>query len=321
MPRLDPDRLFPTDPAVRALARDLHAGVRDLPIVSPHGHCDPRWFAEDLPFPGPAELFVIPDHYIFRMLCSQGIALDRLGVPRADGRPAETDGRAIWRLFASNWHLFRATPSRLWVEQALAEVFDWTDRLSADTADASYDHIAARLADPAYRPRALFDRFKIEVLATTDQPLDDLRWHAMIRESGWPGRVITAYRPDNVVDPDFPNFAANVDGLLALTAMPATWNGYLDAHRARREYFRSFGATSTDHGHPTARTEDMAQGDAARLFDTVRSGKATAEQAEAFRGQMLTEMAPDVAGGRHGDADPSRILAQPFRRRLRPVRP
>ncbi|WP_267138480.1 glucuronate isomerase [Anianabacter salinae] len=289
---LDDDRLFPADPAVRAIARSLYEGVRDLPILSPHGHTDPRWFAEDDCFPDPARLFVVPDHYVFRMLHSQGIPLDSLGVPRADGGETEQDPRKIWRLFAGNYHLFRGTPSRMWVDHALSEVFGVTDRLSAATADAIYDHVDACLKQDAYRPRALFERFNIEAIATTEGATDDLRWHRMIRDSGWTGRVITAYRPDAVVDPETDGFAQNVERMGEMAGEDATtWTGYLAAHRNRRAFFKSFGATSSDHGHPTARTEDLPQDVAAALFNKALRGACTADEADAFRGHMLTEMA------------------------------
>lgn len=292
MALLDEDRLFPLEGRARDLARALHATVRDLPIVSPHGHTDPRWFAEDAPFPDPARLFVTPDHYVFRMLHSQGVALEDLGVPRVDGGPVEEEPRAIWRRFAERYHLFRGTPSRLWLDHAFQEVFGLGERLSAATADGIYDRIAQCLATPAFRPRALFERFGIEVIATTESPLDDLRWHRMIRESGWGGRVVTAYRPDPVVDPETPGFAANVARLGELTGEDATtWGGYLAAHRARRAFFKSFGATSTDHGHATARTEDLPEAEARALFDRALRGLCSAEEADAFRGHMLTEMA------------------------------
>jgi glucuronate isomerase len=293
MALLDPDRLFPTDPATRAIARDLHAGVRDLPLLSPHGHTDPRWYAEDLPFPDPARLFVVPDHYVFRMLCSQGVPLEELGVPRADGGPTEADPRAIWRRFAENYHLLRGTPSRLWLDHTFETVFGLERRLSAGTADEHYDHIADCLARPEFRPRALFKRFNIEAIATTEGALDDLRWHRMIRESGWDGRVVTAYRPDSVVDPEFEGFAANLARLGEITGCDTmSWDGYLEAHRKRRAFFKEAGgATSSDHGHPTARTENLSAADAAALFARVARGKATPEEADAFRGQMLTEMA------------------------------
>lgn len=292
MALLDDDRLFPIDPSARSLARDLYARVRNLPILSPHGHTDPRWFAENEAFPDPAQLFVVPDHYVFRMLHSQGVPLEALGVPRADGGATEQDSRKIWRLFAQNFHLFRGTPSRLWIEHSFQEVFGIETPLSAETADEIYDQIAEKLLRPAFRPRALFERFNIEVISTTESALDDLQWHRMIRESGWQGRVITAYRPDAVVDPEFDGFAENVGRLGDLTGEDtSTWTGYLAAHRARRAFFKSFGATSTDHGHATARTEDLAQDVAARLFDKALRGQCSGEEADMFRGHMLTEMA------------------------------
>jgi glucuronate isomerase len=289
---LHPDRLFPADSVTLAIARRLYATVADLPIVSPHGHTDPAWFAEDRAFPDPARLFIVPDHYVHRMLYSQGIAPEAVGVPRLDGGPVEQDPRAIWRLFAANFRLFRGTPSWLWLNHAFTTVFGIEEQPSAENADKLYDIIAAALARPEFRPRALYDRFNIEVLATTESPLDDLRHHRAIRESGWKGRVITAFRPDPVVDPAFPNFAANLVELGRITGRDAgTWKGYLEALADRRAYFKAVGATSTDHGHPSARTADLAGVEAEALFGRVRDGKSTTEDAELFRAQMLTEMA------------------------------
>ncbi len=292
MALLHEDRLFPVEPSVRKIARALYDTVADAPIVSPHGHTDPRWFAENAPFPDPAQLFVTPDHYAFRMIHSQGVPLEAMGVPRADGGPTETDGRKIWRVLAENYHLFRGTPTQGWLDHAFEEVFGLEAPLSAATADHYYDHISAKLSLPEFRPRALFERFNIEVIATTESPLDDLRWHRMIRESGWGGRVITAYRPDPVVDPDFEGFTGNVEQFCALAGEPGTsWHHYLNAHRTRRDYFKAMGATSTDHGHPTARTANLSDAAAEALYDKVIAGKADASEREAFRGQMLTEMA------------------------------
>jgi glucuronate isomerase len=290
--RLDPDRLFPAGDRPRAIARRLYDEVRTLPILSPHGHTDPAWFALDEPFPDPATLFIVPDHYIFRMLHSQGIALESLGVPRRDGGATESDSRAIWRRFAENYHLFRATPSRFWFEHALVEVFGVETRLSTATADAIYDHVAACLKKPEFRPRALFERFGIEVLATTESPLDPLDHHKRLRASNWQGRVITAYRPDPVVDPAFEGFARNLRTLGEMTGSDTeSWDGYLAALMTRRRYFAEMGATSTDHGHPTARTADLPRAEAEALFARVRQGQASPDEAELFRAQMLTEMA------------------------------
>lgn len=289
---LHDDRLFPAEPVTRSIARRLHAGIRDLPIVSPHGHTDPRWFAENEPFPDPATLFVKPDHYIFRMLYSQGVRLEQLGIARKDGGPVEADPRAIWRLFASHWRLFRGTPTRLWFEHAASTLFGVNERLSADNADRIYDRIAERLGEPEFRPRALFERFDIEAIATTESALDDLRWHDMIRASGWGGKVVTAYRPDSVVDPEFEGFAGNLERFGEITGEDtASWTGYLAAHRKRRAFFMERGATSSDHGHASARTANLSQAECEKLFARVLKGKVSAEDADLFRGQMLTEMA------------------------------
>jgi glucuronate isomerase len=271
------------------VARRLHDEVRDLPIISPHGHCDAAWWAGDAPFGDPAALLVTPDHYLTRMLYSQGVPLEDLGLtPSGEVRVAGP--REIWRTFASRYHLFRGTPSRLWMDHALGEVLGVEVRPSAETADEIYDQIADRLTRPEFRPRALFDRFGIDFLATTDSPLDDLADHAAIAASGWSGRVATAFRPDPVVDPDHPDFGPGLDRLGELTGCDTgTWSGYLDALRARRAHFIEHGATSTDHGHPTAGTADLDEAEAAGLFDRVRRGHPDPDDAETFRGQMLTE--------------------------------
>ena len=289
---LDDDRLFPLDPSTRALARELYGLVRDLPIVSPHGHTDPRWFARNERFPDPAQLMVVPDHYVFRMLMSQGVPLEQLGVPRADGGPVETDGRAIWRRFAERYHLFRGTPSRIWLDHTFETLFGLEVRLSAATADHYYDRIAECLETDAYRPRALFERFKIDVIATTEGALDDLAFHRETQASGWKGRVVTTYRPDSVIDPDFEGFRDNLVRFGEITGADTTsFAGYLEAHRIRRAFFRDHGATATDHGHPTADTADLPRGDAEALYEKVRSGPVTPSEANLFRAQMLTEMA------------------------------
>jgi len=290
--KLDPDRLFSAEPGQRALARALHAAVKDLPIVSPHGHTDPQWYADNEPFTNASALLITPDHYVFRMLYSQGVRLEDLGIPRRDGGSAEQDAREIWRIFAGHYALFRGTPTRLWLDHAFHDVFGIRERLTAESADRLFDHINDCLARPEFRPRALFERFNIEVIATTESPLDTLEHHAKIRASGWKGRVVTAYRPDPVVDPEFDGFAANVAKLGELTGEDtATWRGYLAGHRERRAFFKTMGATSTDHGHPTALTCDLATRECEALFAKAIKGGASAAEAEQFRGQMLTEMA------------------------------
>tara|TARA_B100000378_G_scaffold202708_1_gene165947 strand:- start:1824 stop:3233 length:1410 start_codon:yes stop_codon:yes gene_type:complete len=293
MPKLSlhPDRLFPAEPEVRKIARDLYRSVRDLPIVSPHGHTDPAWFAHNQAFENATELLLAPDHYVLRMLYSQGLLLEDLGVAGRDGGK-KADPQEAWRLFAANYHLFRGTPSRIWLDWVFSEVFALEDMLSADTADMYYHRIADSLQAEAFRPRALFDRFNIEVIATTESPLETLDSHRLIRDSDWAGRVITAYRPDPVIDPEFDGFRANLRKLGELTGEDCfSWRGYLAAHRQRRDFFRSMGATSTDHGHPTAMTADLSAVECEALFARVQADEVSAADAELFRAQMLTEMA------------------------------
>ena len=287
---LHPDRLLPTDDHQRTIARALYDSVRDLPIISPHGHTDPQWFATNAPFTDPVSLFITPDHYVFRMLYSQGISLEQLGIGTSP--PNEKEARSIWQLFADNYHLFRGTPSRIWLDHVFAEVFGIEDRLDSGTAGAYFDTISDALKTEAFRPRALFERFNIEVLATTESPLDTLPFHDRIAASGWNGRVITTFRPDPVMDPEFEGFVANVETLGELTNTDIhSFAGYLNALRDRRSYFRARGATATDHGHPTPRTADLSDAASESLYQRVLSGSASSEDADLFRSQMLTEMA------------------------------
>jgi glucuronate isomerase len=289
---LHPDRFFPVDPQTRAVARRLFETVERLPIVSPHGHTDARWFADNGPFPDPAALLIQPDHYVFRMLYSAGVPLEALGLQPAGAPAVRRDPRAIWRLFAENYRLFRGTPTRLWHDYVYAKVFGLDVRLGPKTADHCFDVISAALKSAAFRPRALFERFGIEVIATTEGPLDSLEAHHAIASSGWPGRVITAYRPDPVIDPDRGDLIANIQAFAELTGEDAlSWKGYLAAHRQRRADFKAAGATSTDHGHPTASTADLPPAEAEALFRRVVKGRASTRDAEQFRAQMLTEMA------------------------------
>lgn len=288
---LHPDRLFPSDPLPRAIARRLYAEVADLPIISPHGHTDPSWFAGNAPFGNAAELLLHPDHYVFRMLYSQGIALDALGIGNPDADPRES-----WRLFAQNYHLFRGTPSRMWMDWVFAEAFGFDVQFSSETSDHYYDRITEALATDAFRPRALFDRYRIEVIATTESPLDTLDHHRVIKDANvrgeWGGRVITAYRPDPVVDPEYEGFRDNLARFSDISGEDAfSYAGYLAAHRNRRAFFAGMGATSTDHGHPTAATADLSDAEAEALFVRVTRADVSATDAELFRAHMLTVMA------------------------------
>ncbi|HMH14435.1 MAG TPA: glucuronate isomerase [Edaphobacter sp.] len=289
---LNDNRLFPADPAARSVAVKLYETVRDLPLVSPHGHTDPRWFAENGAFPDPATLLIQPDHYIFRMLYSQGVPLEALGIPEANGTRANVDPREVWRLFAKYYYLFRGTPTRLWIDYAFEKQFGLTERLSPDNADEYYDIIAKKLQTPEFKPRALFESFRIEVIATTDSPLDTLEYHKAIRESGWKGRVLPTFRPDAVIDAEYAGFLENIEKLGAITGENiGTYKGYLNALRNRREYFKSLGATATDHGHLTAMTADLDPATAESLYGRILSGRSVPQEQEIFQAQMLTEMA------------------------------
>jgi glucuronate isomerase len=282
------DRLFPADPATRSIARSLYQHVRALPILSPHGHTQAAWFARNEPFPDPATLFVQPDHYVYRMLYSQGISLEDLEI----GKPEIKNPRRVWSIFARHYHLFRGTPTRLWLDYAFQELFGLEERLSEKTAELYYDTIAARLQAPEFLPRALYERFNLEVLATTDSPIDSLADHVAICRSGWSARIIPNFRPDSVVDPEFPGFTESVAKLGQQTGEDtASWKGYLAALRMARARFKSLGCTATDHGHPTAQTADLPEKDASELFRSVLSSRADAQKQELFRAQMLTEMA------------------------------
>jgi glucuronate isomerase len=289
---LDPDRYFPSDPVQRQIAVELFAGIAKLPIVSPHGHTDPAWFSTDAPFEDAVSLLLTPDHYLLRLLYSQGIKLEALGLKPNDGAPYETDRRKIWKLFAQNYYIFRGTPSRVWLDHTFASIFGIDRRLDADTADHYYDLIAEKLATPGFRPRALFERFNIEVIATTEGALDPLLDHRKIMESGWKGRIITTFRPDEVTDPDHENFTASLPRLGEVTGEDVSnWRGYLKALENRRAFFRAHGATATDHGPATAQTADLSPADCEKLFARVSRGKLEKGDAELFRAQIMMEMA------------------------------
>jgi glucuronate isomerase len=289
---LHPDRLFPSDPSQREITRTLYNEVKNLPIVSPHGHTDPQWFADNNSFPDPATLLVIPDHYVFRMLYSQGVSLDSLGIPRTDGAPVERDSRKIWRIFAEHWHLFPGTPSRMWLNHVFHELFGIQERLTPESADRIYDQINACLKLPEFRPRTLYERFNIEVLSTTESPLDPLSNHRKLRQSNWKARIVPTFRPDPVVDPEYAGFKLNVLKLGELTGEDTTtWQGYLQALFNRRKFFAEMGATATDHGHPTAATFDLPKAQCEALMSKALSEKISPRESEQFRGQMLTEMA------------------------------
>lgn len=289
--RLHPDRLLPSAPEQLAIARRLYDEVRALPIVSPHGHVEARLLAEDRPFTDPTSLLVTPDHYVTRLLHASGVPLDRLGV--GQGPLSPDAARAAWRLLCEHWTVYRATPVKYWLESALSDVFGQSLRPSARTADELYDGIADQLAQPAFRPRALFDRFGIEVLATTDDPADDLAAHAALRDDPtFTGRVVPTFRPDRYLEAGRPQWAQDVRRLEAVAGVDTgTYAGWVSAMEDRRAYFRAHGGVSTDHSHEDVGTEPLARADAERIYAAALSGVATAPQATALRRHMLLEMA------------------------------
>ncbi|TDP99475.1 MULTISPECIES: glucuronate isomerase [unclassified Leifsonia] len=287
-----PDRLFPADPGVRDLARRLHAEVATAPILSPHGHVDARMLADDEPFPDPAALLITPDHYVTRMLHAVGVPLDDLGLAR-DGRPSTADGRSIWRRLCEHWDVFLGTPVRLWFETEFSEVFGLTEQPSAATADALYDQLSATLADPAFRPRALFERFNIEVLATTDDPADDLAAHARLAaDPTFGGRVIPTFRADRYMHPDEAGWAGRLERLGTVADVDtATYTGLLEGLRRRRRAFIEAGGTATDTGVIDAGSDPLDETEASRIHRAALDGTLTAGEAVAYRRNLLYRLA------------------------------
>lgn len=289
--RLHPDRALPADPGTREIARAIYGATRDLPVVSMHGHVDAAVLAADAPFPDPAQLFVVPDHYLVRMLVSQGVPHRDLGVGR-DGAAVEADPRAIWRTFCAHWHLFRGTPTRYWTEHVLVEELGVSAPPSPQTADLLFDEISERLATPEFRPLALVERFRLEILATTDAATATLAEHTALAGRGWDGRIVPTFRPDALLHLHRPGWADDV-GLLAERADVATdsYDGYLEALRSRRRAFVAAGARASDHGHLRADTTPLDDVDARRIYDDARRGETSPAAADAFSAHMLFEMA------------------------------
>jgi len=311
--RLHPDRLLPPDPDVRSIARQLYDAVRDQPIISPHGHVDPRLLLDNEPFPDPATLFITPDHYVTRLLHASGIRLEELGAGR--GPLSEPQSRTVWRHLCSHWEVYRGTAVRWWLESELADIFGVDVMPSIETADTIYDEIAERLATDAYRPRALYERFGIAVLATTDDPADDLAAHsALAADPAWEGRVIPTFRPDRYLEPARAGWSDAVADLgKAADVDTGDFAGYVEALEVRRRYFVEHGAVSADHSHDDARTDPLEPSEAARIYRAALEGDASEAEATALRRHMLLEMArmscddglvmtlhPGVRRGHHG---------------------
>ena len=290
---LSPDRFFSAEPAQRKLARELYDGIANFPLVCPHGHVDPRLFSdENGSFGSPTDLLIIPDHYVFRMLYSQGITLDQVGVPRSQGMPMETDHRKIWQIFADHFYLFRGTPSGIWLNHELNTVFDIKVGLTHETAQAVYDQIQEKLATPEYRPRRLFEKFNIEVLCTTDAATDTLEAHQAIRASGWKGKVIPTFRPDSVINLEIANWKQNIEALSAVSGIYVhDFTSYIEALEQRRAFFSQMGAKATDHAALSAYTHELTTQEANDIFQRALKDQTTPQDGERFSGHMLMEMA------------------------------
>ena len=290
---LPDDRYLGPDPRQKEIAQRLYNEVASLPLICPHGHVDPRLFADpDYSFGTPADLLIIPDHYVFRMLYSQGIPQEKLGVPRRDGGEVERDHRKIWQTFAENYALFRGTPTGTWLTHELVSVFGVVEKLDGQSAQRIYDQIADKLASPEFRPRKLFERFNIEVMSTTDAATDPLVHHRAIRESGWKGRIAPTFRPDGVVNLDAPNWRNNIQALGEISGVAVNhYRAFVQALENRRAFFKSMGATATDHAAQTAYTEELSEAEAEVIFQRALNGQADASDATRFTGHLLMENA------------------------------
>lgn len=290
---LHPDRFFGPDSAQTYVARTLYAAVKHLPLICPHGHVDPRLFADpNYAFGSPTEMLVIPDHYIFRMLYSQGISLESLGIPAKDGTPVEADHRKIWQIFADHFYLFRGTPTGVWLTDEFETLFGITEKLTRQSAQRIYDQIAAALVTPAFRPRPIFESFNVEVLCTTDAATDTLQYHQQIRDSGWGGRILPTFRPDGVVNMDRPGWRENIDKLSAVSGIDVKdYASYIQALESRRAFFKQMGAKATDHAALTAYTTRLTDSEIDGIFQRALDGDADTHDARQFTGHMLVEMA------------------------------
>ena len=288
------DRYFDPEPTIRRHARALYDETRALPIISPHGHVDAAILAKDAAFQDPTSLIITPDHYILRMLYSRGVQLESLGVSRIDGtsHAVERNPRKIWQRFADKWHFFRGTPTRAWLEYELHEVFGIEQALDSSSAPHVYDAIVERLKSPEFRPRALFKRFNIEVLATTDAASDTLEHHKALRDVELGGRVIPTFRPDALFriasrgwSAEFARFQKAAGGEIG------TFAELVKALVKRRADFKAMGATATDHAVVVPRVASLEKADAERIFAKALRGAADDDDQAQLEAHLLMEMA------------------------------
>ena len=290
---MDSARYFDPEPSVRAIAMQLYEQVADSPLLCPHGHVDPRVFADpEYSFGTPVDLFIIPDHYVFRMLYSQGISLERLGIPRRDSQAVERNHRHIWQIFSEHFYLFRGTPTGIWLRDELRDIFGIEEKLTGDSAQRIYDQIVERLASPPFRPRALFERFNIQTICTTDAATDPLTYHAALQASDWQGDVRPTFRPDNVVNLDTPGWRDHISALSQVSGIDVRdYHSFIHALEDRRAFFKRMGATATDHGVLTPFSEELSELEVDAIFQRALQGEPTADDSARFTGHMLMQMA------------------------------
>ena len=309
---LPEDRYFDPEPAQKQVALELYRQVAGLPLICPHGHVDPRVFADpEYSFGTPTDLLIIPDHYVFRMLYSQGIPMEALGITTCDGTSFERDHRRIWQTFAEHYYLFRGTPTGMWLNDELHAVFGVEQKLNGESAQDIFDTITEKLALPEFRPRRLYERFNIEVLTTTDPATSDLAAHRAIRDSGWGGRILPTFRPDAVVNLDASGWRQQIERLSEVARIDITgYRSYIAALEQRRAAFKALGATATDHAAVTPYTAELSEREVEAILQRGLAGKSQVGDAEAFTGHMLMEMARMSVEERPGYATAPGLAAQ-----------
>jgi glucuronate isomerase len=290
--KLHPDRFFDPDPTIRKHAREIYQTVKDLPIISPHGHMDPRIFSENKPFPNPTELFLLPDHYVYRMFYSQGIKMESLGIPPIDGSEVEKDPKKIWQLFGQNYWLLNGTPSGVWLDYEFHIVFGIQEKINGDNALKIYEELTEKIQSPEFLPQALYKQFRIEALSTTNAATDTLENHRKIKESDWDGKIVPCFRPDEVTDLMYKDWQKNICLLGERVGEElTTFSKFIAALENRRKHFIAMGATSSDHGVFSAYTHELSASEAEAIFQKGLKGTSTPDDARLFTAHMLMEMA------------------------------
>ena len=289
---MHPDRFLSSNSTNRNFAHNLYQSAKKIPIFAPHGHVDPSLFsAPDANFGNPVDLFIKPDHYVIRTLYSNGIPLEKLGIP-PKGESVDYDPRSAWELFCTNFYLFRATPSGVWLTTSLSDVFGIEHKISKETANFTYDILVEKLSSTEFSPRNLFERFNIEFLATTDSAADSLTHHQSIRNSKWKGNIVPTFRFDSLVHFLNPGWIDEINRLALLSNIEIhNFRSFIQALENRRVFFRSLGATASDFSAESAFTEELPLHQIDEIFQRALKGHADQHDATRFVAHMLMEMA------------------------------